>query len=150
MNKNLLKLIMIATILTIFMLLNPYRLVVVLGNSMYPTYKNGQILLAKKVDIYNKEDVVVAHEPLCGRIIKRIKFVPGDRYYFYLDGKNIEFTIDNQYHNVNSLILSHHKIYENVVSKDKYFLVGDNTNNSEDSRSFGTIEKEDILYKIVQ
>ena len=150
MIKKSYKLIFIAFFLGLFLIINPFKLVVVVGNSMYPTFKNGQILLAKKVNDYKKEDIVVVNEPMCGKLIKRIKFVPGDRYYFYMKDNNIEFTIDNQYHNIHNLILENNKIYENVVSEDKYFLMGDNINNSEDSRVFGTIDKKDIIYKIIQ
>ena len=39
--------------------LQPYRLVVVVGDSMFPTYKSGQILLATRATEIKKDDVVV-------------------------------------------------------------------------------------------
>jgi len=46
--------IFVSAILGLFALIllyfQPYKLVVVVGNSMYPTLKDGQILLAKKSD----------------------------------------------------------------------------------------------------
>jgi len=52
----------VSTILGLFALIllyfQPYKLVVVVGNSMYPTLKNGQILLAKKIDKIEKAPIM--------------------------------------------------------------------------------------------
>ena len=36
------------------------------------------------------------------------------------------------------------------VPKNHYYLIGDNLDNSDDSRRFGTLEENEILYKVVQ
>jgi type IV secretory pathway protease TraF len=36
------------------------------------------------------------------------------------------------------------------VPKNHYYLVGDNLDESDDSRRFGTIDEKDILYKVIQ
>jgi hypothetical protein len=36
------------------------------------------------------------------------------------------------------------------VPLNQYFITGDNKNNSDDSRRFGSIEKGKILYKIIK
>ena len=39
--------------------LQPYRLVVVVGDSMFPTYKSGQILLATRATEIKKDDIEI-------------------------------------------------------------------------------------------
>jgi hypothetical protein len=36
------------------------------------------------------------------------------------------------------------------VPKNHYYLVGDNLPKSDDSRRFGTVEENEILYKVIQ
>lgn len=150
MNKNLIKLFCIAGILSIILVFNPYKLIIVSGNSMYPTFKNGQILLAKKVSTLNREDIVVAEDPFSFKIIKRVKFIPGDIYYSYISNNEIVYPVNTQYDFINELMKHNVKLRKLTMNKNKYFLIGDNIENSEDSRSFGPIDKENILYKIIQ
>ena len=44
-----LKFLLLSLIAIAIMLVNPYKLIVVRGNSMYPTLKNGNILLAYEI-----------------------------------------------------------------------------------------------------
>jgi type IV secretory pathway protease TraF len=37
-----------------------------------------------------------------------------------------------------------------VIPKNQYYLLGDNRDESDDSRRFGSIHKESIIYKIVK
>lgn len=41
-------------------------------------------------------------------------------------------------------------IYSIKIPKNQYYILGDNWNNSEDSRTFGTITKDQILYKVIE
>lgn len=131
------------------MIKNPYKLIVVVGNSMYPTYKHGQILLAKKVEKIRKNDVVVLNTEYSGVIIKRVVLLPGEHYYFYLINEKI--FLDNSYETINSFKKSHPNVmlFDFDLKKDRYFVIGDNQSNSEDSRSFGPVERKDILYKVI-
>ena len=62
-----------------------------------------------------------------------------------------QLIVDNSYHS----ILEYKSIddvymMELKVPKDHYYLVGDNLDESDDSRRFGTIDEKDILYKVIQ
>jgi signal peptidase I len=62
----------IGLILVSLLLLQPYKLVVVVGRSMLPTLEGGQILLAKKTNSFERGDIIVVKEE-DSIIIKRIK-----------------------------------------------------------------------------
>lgn len=133
--------------------LQPYRLVVVVGNSMLPTYHSGQILLARRTTVINKGDVVVIKNYDFSTIIKRIKYEPSEKYYYLLSKENpyMELISDNSYSNMTNFYNMFNKkhILEMKVPLNHYYVLGDNLDNSEDSRSFGTVERSQILFKVV-
>lgn len=131
----------------------PYRLVMIVGDSMYPTLKNGQIVLVKKVDVLKKGDIVVAKNPERDVIIKRIQYMPNTDYYYLLTENAEKYDlydfIDKDLYN---FLLKHSKYMRWLrcrVSEGQYYLVGDNHDNSEDSRIFGSIPEKDIMYKVI-
>lgn len=133
--------------------LQPFRLVVVVGDSMLPTYHSGQILLAKRATTVNKGDVIVIKNYDFETIIKRIKYEPSEKYYYKLSKDELipELISDNSYSNIHNYynIFDKKHILELKVPLNHYYVLGDNLNNSEDSRSFGTIERSQILLKVV-
>lgn len=119
------------------------------GDSMYPTYKDGQITIVDYYGVdkeYKNGDVVVI-ENLSQRtkMIKRIIGCGGDHVVIK----------DNQLY-VNDVLLEEDYLYEPMINQDmdfiiqegKYFVLGDNRNNSIDSRKLGLIDKEDIVGKV--
>ena len=152
MDKKFIVSCLISLGLCLFFYLQRYKIVVIVGQSMFPTLRNGQLVLAKKESKYNKGDIVVIKEE--GLIIvKRIVFVPGDYYYYILDSDKFEmrFLLDNSFRN----ILQAKSEFGNAVEefklgKDSYFVVGDNYENSDDSRRFGPVHQENIIYKVVK
>ena len=147
-----LKFLLLSLIAIAIMLVNPYKLIVVRGNSMYPTLKNGNILLGKKSNYFKRGDIVVAQNDAFETIIKRIKYVGGDNYYYSFNKNSAEFTLieDCSYANLYKIIsLEEQSIMHLVVPKNQYYILGDNRDESDDSRRFGSIHKESIIYKIV-
>lgn len=132
------------------MVVNPFKLIVVVGNSMYPTLKSGNILVAKKADHFNRGDIVIAKAEDDDIIIKRVYAVPGDRIWYYFKDK--KYFLEDNYFDIHNFILSNpnEPLYEYKIQEEFYFLVGDNINNSEDSRDFGVISKQSILYKVIK
>lgn len=141
-------LILFISIIFIISLSTPYRLIVVKGNSMLPTFENNQILLAKKVDDYKKNDIVIFKSE-GDFLVKRILYVGGETIFFFFDKERV--FIDNSYEVVENFKKYNADIYlyHLDVPENCYFVVGDNLNNSDDSRRFGWIEEEDILYKVI-
>jgi len=155
MNQKFIKIILIVFVLIIFMVINPYKVIVVRGQSMYPTYKNGDILLGVKDRNYQKGDIVVTKNDYDETIIKRITFMPGETYYVVSKISShecySEIVDKNTYDEIKK---NNHSKYV-IAIKDRvplkqYFITGDNKNNSDDSRRFGSIEKDKILYKIIK
>lgn len=119
------------------------------GSSMYPTLNEGEKLIVYKLDkAYDRGDIVV--------------FKPIDDYTKYyikrviaLPGETIE--IKNGITYVDGLVLREDYIQDKGdfnmekyrLKEDEYFVMGDNRNNSRDSRYFGPIKKDTIYGKII-
>jgi len=142
----------IGLILASLLLIQPYKLVVVVGRSMLPTLKGGQILVAKKTNKFERGDIVVIKEE-DNIIIKRIKYLPGEYYYSVLDFETSEMVvIENDFRDMMLGIEKYglDNIKEYKMAKNSYFVLGDNSAESDDSRRFGPIHKEQILYKVIR
>ena len=120
--------------------------VVVDGTSMNPTLLNNEILLLKKYDrSFKRFDVVVINYGE-DKLIKRIIGLPGEHVKYndnilYINGKVVEESfIDDNTANYDLNIWGIDKIPE-----DYYFVMGDNRNNSTDSRIIGLIKKDNIV-----
>ena len=118
-----------------------FNIVVVNGDSMNPTYKYGDVLVAIKSKAISKDDVVVFK--LNDEVfIKRVYAVPGD---------TLEI-IDCEIY-VNGIKLSQYLCEQDnckfVLKNNEYYLLGDNYNDSVDSRSFGSVEDSQIISKVI-
>jgi nickel-type superoxide dismutase maturation protease len=92
----------------------PFR-VEVAGESMTPTLRPGDWLLATRTGRIRRGSVVVLRHP--GRsldLVKRVRAVPGDE----VDGR--------------------------ILGPDEFLVVGDNQRTSTDGRSFGPVPREAI------
>ena len=140
--------------------------VTVVGSSMYPNLKDGEILLLSKVGYKLKDierfDVVVIKED--DWIIKRIIGLPGDNVYYkdnelYINDKLVEDKNANGItgdFDLNSIweagINEGKKDFDESFDKipEGYYLVlGDNRGISKDSRDVGLINKNKIKGKAI-
>lgn len=116
------------------------------GSSMEPNLHDGEYVLIDKVSFMlhlpERGDVVVLVRPGERDYIKRVIGLPGDTVEIR-GGQAV----------VNGVILEEPYITQPIrvdlaarqVEPDRYFVMGDNRNNSSDSRSFGTIAAKDIV-----
>ncbi len=127
----------------------------VVGVSMEPALSNGQQVLINRYAYLlssPKENDVIVFLPNGNEnshyYIKRVVACPGDTVQIiagrlYVNGELIEDEFDK---------MGDAGIAENafVLGSDEYFVLGDNRNNSEDSRSanIGPVKTEDILGKV--
>lgn len=130
----------------------PFRVIVVRGSSMYPTLHHGQILIGYKTKNITRNDIVVCNIEGEDAIIKRVKYVGGDSYASLLDLKNTNAILLEGYDTKE--LLKFKKVYGSLltitrVPKKHYYVLGDNTFHSDDSRRFGTLTFDEIEYKIL-
>jgi len=117
----------------------------VVGTSMVPTLNDKQILLLKKYDKeYERFDIVVfEHEK--STLIKRVIGLPGEHVEYrdnklYINGKKINENFIKE--DTEDFTLS--EINYKKIPKGYYFVMGDNRNNSTDSRYIGLIKDNQI------
>lgn len=139
-------------------LLNAYIIqeTIVSGSSMSPTLENSDRLLIDKI-VYkaselNRFDIVVFNYHDASLYIKRIIGVPGDKVIIkdgmvYING---ELLSDDP---MIQDIMYYSGIAENevILGEDEYFVLGDNRNNSYDSRydQVGIVNKNKIIGRVL-
>lgn len=147
-------LVIVMILLTLF-----FRIVVVSGPSMKMTLLDGDYLLLQSNLTYrdpHQGDVVVVSKesfdhgrPIVKRVIATegqiidIDFANG---YVYVDGVPLEESYINTPTN-----LEEGMTFPQMIEKDCVFVMGDNRNNSRDSRSLdiGQVDKREILGKVL-
>ena len=113
--------------------------VIVDGISMEPTLYDGNVMILNKLAKIDRYDIVVIRLNNGETLIKRVMGLPGEEIEciegkIYIDGEVIEDKSD-----VNTEDFS--KV---SISDNEYFVMGDNRDDSLDSRMIGTISKDNI------
>ncbi len=127
---------------------------VVSGKSMEDTLSNGDNLIVDKISyrIHDPErfDVIVFpyKEEEDTYYIKRIIGLPGETVYIdgsgniYINGELLE-----ENYGTETILNAGNASTEIILKNDEYFVLGDNRNNSTDSRMIGCIKHDDIVGK---
>lgn len=127
-----------------------FELVRVDGNSMKPTLYDGQTLFVEKISLHTgniqRGDIVIVHYPnRKGAFVKRVVGVAGDRIAvqggaLYVNGERQEesYTLEDT---------MRWDTEEVIVPEGYYYVMGDNRNDSMDSRSIGPISKDAFIGK---
>jgi signal peptidase I len=132
----------------------------VVGISMYPSLHDGDLLIASKVDYHlhaiERGDIVILKDPYDSRrdFIKRVVGLPGDRIQVH-DHRVL----------VNGVALSEPYLRApwvqtgdwpgpgptdtRVVPRGSYFVMGDNRDQSTDSRAFNAVSQDTIEGKAI-
>ena len=126
-------------------------LYVVSGTSMYPTLNNSDIVLCSSLRTgeVRRGDVVVARTVweevpwLRKSIVKRVIGIPGDTISIRAGGVYVNGTLCDKY----GVGLTLPDVEEFVLGPDQYYLLGDNRENSKDSRQIGPVDRADIVSK---
>ena len=147
--------LIIVIIIILFLMLYVVSVTQVVGSSMSPTLKDEEVLILNKFQYrffdIKRGDIVSLDYEDTKYLIKRIIGLPGETVkivnnQLYINDKIYEeeyLANDLKYDDFSLTDLGYSKIPE-----DMYLVLGDNRENSLDSREIGLIKKEDINGKI--
>lgn len=142
--RNLKTILILSEILLILLFLDTFRLTIVSGDSMQPSLHDNDILLVSTRTSIEAGDVVMIEAPYMNKkLIKRVAGTEGSSVIFtdglvYIDGKYVARTESPD--------------VEIELKENEYFVLGDNLENSMDSRDMehlGIIAKEDIIGEMI-
>jgi signal peptidase I len=121
------------------------------GFSMRPTLEDGEFVLVSKVSYkfseYELGDIIVFHFPLNPKeeLIKRVIGLPGDHVRVQ-DG---QVFLNGQLLNEDYIAEAPRYSGEWTVTEGTLFVLGDNRNNSNDSKDWGMLPQESVVGKAV-
>ena len=121
------------------------------GFSMRPTLEDGEFVLVSKLSYtfgeFQRGDIVVFHFPLNPQeeLVKRIIGLPGDTVMV----RDNQVFVNGQ--QLNETYIAQAPLYsgEWTVSEGQLFVLGDNRNNSNDSKDWGLLPQENVVGKAV-
>ncbi|GAB4160368.1 MAG: signal peptidase I [Candidatus Dojkabacteria bacterium] len=129
----------------------------VVGRSMFPTYKNGEYLIANKIVYKLQEpkrgDVIIFKHSPTQDYIKRIIAIPGDTVeilnnHYIVNGEQLDESayLDSAVMTSGGEALAEGETI--TIPEGQLFVSGDNRPNSSDSRAFGPIDIEAVKGKV--
>jgi signal peptidase I len=152
-----LKAIVIAVILAFVIRTYLFAPIIVDGESMMPTLQNHERTVLNKfgtdIDDIERFDVVVFHATEDKDYIKRVIGLPGDHIEYkndnlYVNGEVYEEPYLDEYkQQIPSEPLTWDFSLDQTVPENELFVMGDNRQNSLDSREIGTISIEQVVGK---
>jgi signal peptidase I len=136
---------------------------IVEGESMMPTFQDGNMLVVNKLSDQIKElkhfDIVVFHAEKNEDYIKRVIGLPGDAIEYkndilYINGKPVKEPYLEPYKSklIDGKLTGDFTLEEvtgqKTVPKGHIFVLGDNRLSSKDSRHFGFVKIEQVVGKV--
>lgn len=129
------------------------------GGSMLPTLRDGDMLLVQRTRHYHRRDIVICHYPkrwrtkkrhlLRQNFVKRVIGLPGETIelrdgVIYISGSPI------REHYLDPARSRHpRKMLPRKLGPDEYFVMGDNRDASNDSRSVGPIHAHMMVGHVI-
>ncbi|MCX8083003.1 MAG: signal peptidase I [bacterium] len=124
------------------------RFVEIISSSMEPTLHPGDRVIVVKKDVLRRYDIVIIEAPKGEQEIltKRIVGLPSETIevkegYVYINGKKLKEPYIKE--------KPEYELLKEKIPEDKYFLLGDNRNESEDSSVWGPVDSTFIKGRVV-
>lgn len=142
----------VAVVLALLIKFFLFEFVLVEGSSMYPTLRDNDRLIITKIQYFFDEphfkDIIILNYSDNVEFVKRVIGTPGDS----VEIKNSVVYLNNEPLKEKYINSEQYPDFEQiVVPKGTYFVLGDNRNNSKDSRfeDVGFVKQNDIVGKVV-
>lgn len=135
--RELLETVGSAVLIALFIMVFIARAYTVNGDSMLPTLQHGERLLVDKISYRfiepSRGEIIVFKNPsnTSEQFVKRIIGVPGDEIAIV---QGVVYINDHPLEENYTLAPARIGFSSQIVPEDTYFVLGDNRNNSEDSR----------------
>lgn len=148
--------IIICVIIFLVVVVYVFSISQVVGSSMHPTLQNKELFVLNKLHYKFKDiergDIISLEYADTKYLIKRVIGLPGDYVSIkdnkvYLNGALYEEAYISDELEYDDFDLKSSFGYDKIP-EDMYFVLGDNRENSKDSREIGLIKKSDIMGKI--
>jgi signal peptidase I len=149
--------VFLATCGALALLCAPFRLGIVLGESMSPSFHTGQVFVTTRVDTgttVSRGDVVLV--TVNGQLyLKRVHALGGDTFWALQSPRSgaIERVFGAQARGPVSLLAWRHpgpgRLVEITVPDGYVYVLGDAESNSYDSRRFGAVPMESVKARVV-
>lgn len=136
---------LVGILLGLFISKTMFSVAVIEGSSMEPTYYDGNKILVSRLDTPKNGDIVILKRD-DSFLIKRVIASPGDSIFIkdskvFLNGNELSenYIMEDSF---NGGIIENSRL---ILNSNEYFIMGDNRAVSKDSRSFGVVDKDDII-----
>ena len=147
--KTLITIVVIALVIALFVK-TYYHPVTVVGPSMSPTFEDGDTLRTttdiKPARISYDTIICFTKKGESSLIIKRVVGLPGDTVTF----KDGRVCINGAIWEDNCPLMEEYPSEAITLGQDEYYVLGDNRNNSRDSRVFGPVKLSEIENIVVE
>ena len=142
--------LVVAKLITTFVFIS----VMVDGNSMYSTLKNGDKGITDgffyKLSGIDRFDIAIVEvEGFKEKLVKRVVGLPGETVSYkegvlYIDGEVVKENFISEEAAKQTLTVFGNDTFSVTLKEDEYYVLGDNRGNSTDSRYFGAVKGNQI------
>lgn len=146
----------IVFLIVVLLFMTMFRMGVVRGSSMDPTYENGQVVLVQRRNWFSRplrrnDVVLIRHDR--DVLIKRIYRLEGEEMTntSLYTAENVYYSgLEDYFEQSSPAKTKSRRSYSRLFVPKGYLVVlGDNIRNSEDSRVFGPLPASDVLGVVV-
>lgn len=126
------------------------------GSAMEPALSEGETVLLYRLDLaYQADDLVLLKRPDGEKTILRVVAEPGDvvditaEGVLLVNGSEEKERITTGQTQTQTQATDTGIVYPYTVPENSYYVLGDNREEAEDSRSFGSVEEKAIIGRVV-